>query len=173
MGHCSKCGLEAELSLRRCERCRFLAHVSIAPDGCWLSDSSSWGDMGYGQFSFNGYRRAAHRAAWEIFKGSIPDKTLVLHTCDVPNCVNPDHLFLGTQLDNMRDMLAKGRRPHVPSFGQKAGESNINAKLNDGLVRYLRTDKGGKELLSIASRLQVSPATLRRARYGHSWKHVT
>ena len=59
----------------------------------------------------------AHRVAWQLYKGDIPDQLKVLHKCDVPNCVNPDHLFLGTQADNVHDCENKGRSRH-PSGDQ-------------------------------------------------------
>lgn len=68
----------------------------------------------------------AHRQAWIMANGFIPDGLYVLHACDNPSCVNPSHLFLGSQADNMRDMIIKGRSYH-PSV---SGESNPNAKLS-------------------------------------------
>jgi hypothetical protein len=74
--------------------------------GCWL-----WTGAGgrYGSFMLNGRRRDAHRAAWELYCGAIPAGTCVLHKCDVPMCVNPGHLFLGSHRDNTLDMINKGR----------------------------------------------------------------
>ena len=75
--------------------------------GCWL-----W----LGFISPDGYgTRLAHRRAWELARGPIPDGMLVCHRCDVRHCVNPDHLFLGTHLDNMRDMIRKGRGGWTPA----------------------------------------------------------
>ncbi len=85
---------------------RFTAKVKRTP-GCWLWQGSLT-PLGYGQFSYLGDQRA-HRASWRIFCGEIPSGMFVLHRCDVRNCVNPEHLFLGTQADNIRDKVAKGR----------------------------------------------------------------
>ena len=63
----------------------------------------------YGAFSFKGRAYAAHRLAWELENGEIPDGMFVLHKCDTPKCVNPEHLFLGSQKDTMVDMAEKGR----------------------------------------------------------------
>jgi hypothetical protein len=93
---------------------RFLSHVSPEPmSGCWLWEAST-GPKGYGQFMVveeEGNRvYRAHRMAWLLFRGSIPGRLYVLHKCDTPPCVNPDHLFLGTQLVNLTDAKQKGRR---------------------------------------------------------------
>lgn len=75
---------------------------------CWLWTGKKAGN-GYGQFIHDGDFIGAHRAAWMVLRGPIPTGMYVLHRCDVPLCINPDHLFLGTHRDNMRDMTAKGR----------------------------------------------------------------
>jgi len=76
-------------------------------DGCWLWTGST-GRGGYGQLSYAGKYQRAHRVAWILTFGEIPPGMFVLHRCDVPPCCRPDHLFLGTQRDNIHDMLQKG-----------------------------------------------------------------
>lgn len=86
---------------------RFWSHVTRGKaGGCWIW-SGLLTNTGYGRYGKGG--RRAHRIAYEIAFGSVPDGMCVLHKCDVPSCVRPDHLFLGTQADNMRDMARKGR----------------------------------------------------------------
>jgi hypothetical protein len=90
---------------------RFWRHVLIT-DGCWLWLGHRRPPPGpYGTIRGDGRGKPlyAHRVAWELHYGAIPDGKHVLHHCDTPPCVRPDHLFLGTQADNDRDMTAKGR----------------------------------------------------------------
>lgn len=85
-------------------------------DTCWLW-TAGLNNRGYGRFQYFKRRERpglgrdlyAHRVAWMLTRGSIADGLMVLHKCDTPACVNPDHLFLGTQTDNMRDCSQKGR----------------------------------------------------------------
>lgn len=79
-----------------------------ASSGCWLWTGDK-AKKGYGRLKIEGKRVYAHRAMWEEKVGAIPAGQLVCHTCDNPSCVRPDHLFLGTQFDNMGDASAKGR----------------------------------------------------------------
>lgn len=90
---------------------RFWAKVekSDAPDGCWLWKGHADG-FGYGRLNVAGVRTQAHRYSWELTNGPIADGQFALHKCDTPACVRPEHLFLGTQADNIHDMDQKGRR---------------------------------------------------------------
>src|SRR4051812_8621743 len=86
--------------------------MPLAECGCWI-----WmghiNHLGYGKIKIDGLNLAVHRVSWEKHHGPIPDGLKVLHVCDIRCCFNPDHLFLGTQLDNVRDMYAKRRNPNV------------------------------------------------------------
>ena len=76
--------------------------------GCWLWQACKDRD-GYGQLQVAGRSIGAHRVSWELTNGPIPEGLYVCHHCDITNCVNPDHLFIGTNTDNMRDKVNKGR----------------------------------------------------------------
>lgn len=85
----------------------FYSHCE-AVNGCWEWTRSCDAD-GYGHLVHQGSLKGAHRHSYELSRGNIPDGLFVLHECDNRKCINPDHLFLGTNMDNMRDMYAKGR----------------------------------------------------------------
>ena len=85
--------------------------VSIPECGCWIWMGTQRDEKrGYGQFFMNKKRERAHRASWLLYNGNIPENMLVLHRCDTPACVNPHHLFLGTDRDNVQDCINKKRR---------------------------------------------------------------
>lgn len=133
-------------------------------DTCWLWIASV-NHAGYGMFGWKKDNRtvhiSAHRCSWILHNGPIHDDLHVLHTCDVRNCVNPDHLFLGTNLDNKRDMVEKGR--------QAKGERQASAKLTQQQVLEIRSlSEAGESYHRIASyfgvsRVQISNIVHRRA----------
>lgn len=86
--------------------------ITESPTGCWLWNRSH-ASSGYGDFRMNGKHYLAHRASYEAFIGPIPVGMWVLHKCDVRSCVNPEHLFLGTNQDNIADSVRKGRRKGI------------------------------------------------------------
>lgn len=87
----------------------FWERKTITLTGCWEWVGSRR-HRGYGQVNFKGKIRKAHRVAWELSFGIVPDGLSVLHKCDNPPCINPDHLFVGDQQDNINDMFTKGRQ---------------------------------------------------------------
>lgn len=101
-------------------------------DECWLwTGSINSSEYKYGRIGVNGKNELAHRVSWILTYGNIPEEMNVLHKCDNPQCVNPNHLFLGTHQDNMDDMINKGRDNHDP-------EDNGCAKLTWDMVRDIR-----------------------------------
>lgn len=99
-------------------------HVRVPIAGCWLWTGTENGH-GYGQMSVNNKGRMAHRYSYELHVGAIPPGMVVCHSCDVPLCVNPAHLFLGTQKDNIRDMVRKGRHRMVEYWKKEKGRGGM------------------------------------------------
>jgi hypothetical protein len=91
---------------------RFWCKVVHTDNGCW-EWTGSITPKGYGMFRYNGKTQTAHRVSWQINRGEIPYGADVLHICDNRKCINPDHLWLGTDQDNMDDMYNKGRDWHL------------------------------------------------------------
>lgn len=163
----------------RCKACRcpgrpspearFWKYVTKS-DGCWVWSGAKNGS-GYGTIGIRrGYDRQVpmltHRFSWELHHGPIPEGLWVLHRCDNPPCCNPAHLFLGTPMDNTRDMYSKGRG-RAPT----KGESHAMAKLSDEDVRSIlrASESSGVEL---AARFGVSPTTIGYIRKRRTWRHI-
>ena len=112
--------------------------------------------------SIKGVHTYMHRFSYELHFGSVPEGLFVLHHCDNPSCVRPDHLFLGTNQDNMADKVLKGRHPR--------GNQVYNAKLNPDAVRDIQTSGLSNGVL--AKKYNVSPSAVREVRIGRNWKHI-
>ena len=102
--------------------------IPVTESGCWLweqgCERAGYGEVGIRQSP----ERTAHRLSWLAFKGPIPQGLGVLHSCDVTGCVNPDHLFLGTQNDNMKDMARKGRRKGIAVSDERRARISATLK---------------------------------------------
>jgi hypothetical protein len=149
----------------------FHKSYTVDDNGCWNWSKSRWPNGGYGVFYYDGGNRA-HRASWVIHNGPIPDGMVVCHTCDNPPCVNPAHLFVGTQADNVRDRHKKGRTVISPKFSQVKlrGEEHVCAKLSDDKVRMIRSSTLSNQ--EFAALFGVTPQTIHAVRAGKTWKHV-
>jgi hypothetical protein len=134
--------------------------ISNETTGCieWVGPKNG---AGYGQFQINGTLWLAHRYSYMMHKGAL-DNLLVLHKCDNPACINPDHLFLGTHADNMRDMVNKGRNQVV------------NRKLTDEQVKDIKglLISNSKTLTAIAAMYNMHLRSIQRIRDGVSYKHI-
>jgi hypothetical protein len=145
---------------------------------CWIWKGSKI-SAGYGMFHFRGQNRRAHRFSYEMTYGPIPDGLSVLHKCDVPLCVRPDHLFLGTQEDNMQDMSKKGRS----LVGEKSpiaqhpevcrrGETHYRAKLTKEKVLQIRELSAAHSTPELADMFGVNGGTIHDILSRRTWKHI-
>ncbi len=134
-------------------------------DGCWRWNGTTNGDYGT-IWNPRMYRTMfAHRLSWEMAFGAIPDGMWVLHRCDRPLCVRPEHLFLGDVTDNMRDMVAKGRG--------LVGELNGQSRLTSAIVLSARDrHRNGESINSLAREFSVSGQTMGKAVRGVTWKRA-
>lgn len=128
--------------------------------GCWLWNGG-WTERKYGVCSTKKVV-LAHRDSYVRHKGDIPDGLFVCHKCDTPCCVNPDHLFLGTHDENMRDMVNKGRGP--------TGEKNPMSKLSEAQVLYIRSSKMSQKKLAVE--MGCAQSAISRIKNGLRWKHL-
>jgi hypothetical protein len=111
---------------------RFFNKITIEKS-CWEWTAGK-DSFGYGRILFNGKNTHAHRVSWVIHNGNIEKGMCVLHKCDNPGCVNPQHLFLGDRTDNHRDMMTKGR------FAKNKCEKNGRSKLTKDLAKKIRQE---------------------------------
>ena len=141
-------------------------HFVVKKDGCWDWNGCCPVNPGYGQFRFNMKLVRAHRASWIIHNGPIPTGKHVLHKCDNPRCANPEHLFLGTAKDNMRDCRKKGRTTEV-------GETHSFAVLTEKKVILIKElIKLGFKNRVIADILRVQRPRISDIKCHRTWKHV-
>ena len=133
---------------------RFWSKVERGP-GCWEWQAGrSWDD--YGRYWVSGQTVRAHRHAWELGHGHIPEGMKICHTCDVHACVRPSHLFLGTQSENIQDAVNKSRTRTV--------------KLTVDQVKEIRVD--ARSHTDVARHYGVHASSISRLRSRHRWKHI-
>lgn len=146
----------------------FWSHVDIKGEGeCWEWMASCY-SFGYGQVGVNHKTYSAHRFSWMITNGEIPERLCILHHCDNPQCVNPNHLFIGTNQDNVTDREKKGRGKI------KGGEKNINAKLTNEQVAEIRKlyirNKRGQSSVALGDKFGVDSSVILRIVNNETWK---
>ena len=144
----------------------FMSRFSIEPGGCWVWTGCRTGN-GYGAFKINQRQVGAHQFAYLLFRGPLPQGYMVCHHCDNPLCVNPQHLFLGTQLDNVRDMFSKGRQPI------RKGSASYSI-LKEAQVLEIRklAEVPGIKRSELAKAFGVTPATIGSVIRRSNWKHI-
>jgi hypothetical protein len=147
---------------RSCPLCRFMKYVTITPT-CWLwtgSFNTQFGQKTYGQFYLEGRRIGAHVASHLIYKGPVPARMDVMHSCNVKACVRPDHVSVGTRTQNILD----GFRDKP---GVCAGENNGRAVLNWDIVHLIRS-VGGRTM-DLAAQYHVSTTSITAIKKGRKW----
>lgn len=148
---------------------KLMSSVYIQQDNCWIytgyNDSN-----GYGQFQIDGIKYRAHVASYLVYKGLIPQGMYVCHTCDKRDCINPEHLFLGTHEDNIRDMWQKGRGV----LQDTKGINNGQAKLTEDEVREIKGElNSGYSLADVARFHSVDISCIWKIRHNKTWRHIT
>ena len=132
----------------------------------WVAGKNS---NGYGCMAVSGKTELAHRIGYEIYIGKIPEGLCVLHSCDIPACVNPEHLHLGTQIDNIKERTERGRGIN-PAY---IGEDNPRAKLTKKeVIKIRKRHKSGESETSLAKEYGVSQGGISAIVLGKTWKHI-
>lgn len=164
----------------------FTGKVSLGGE-CW-NFTGSRDKRGYGHVSHSGKSWRAHRLSYHLFHGSIPTGLNVCHKCDNPSCIRPDHLFAGTQKDNLSDCRDKGRlgvwvKPECRPTGLRNGnythpekvrhgERVLTSKLNQEAVRWIRENTGKVPQIQMAKQLNVSRSAIYRVQRGEHWRQA-
>lgn len=141
-----------------------MAKSKLQKNKCW-EWTGNLTAKGYGAVRIKGVTFSAHRLSWLLFNGGGLTKLQVLHKCDNPKCINPDHLFLGTNADNLADRQKKGR--------QARGETHHKSKLTEDGVRMIRKQVSqGVKIKEIAYRVGVDISTIYNIINRKIWKHI-
>jgi len=170
-GHTKSCGCyKTERTKKRWADYRetVLDQYEVDANGCWIWSGSKNQD-GYGNVGIKGKSERAHRAAYRKWKGPIPKGMVVMHTCDNPSCINPDHLQLGTQQENIEDMRVKGRRK-----GSNVGEDNAAAKVTADDVREIRSRYASESVSqqALADEYGITQTVVSQIILRRTWTHV-
>lgn len=145
---------------------RFFNSLEKIENGCWLWKGAI-GKNGYGALNVNGKVILAHRYSFILHHEKIPKGLFVCHKCDIRNCVNPEHLFLGTNHDNVKDMIKKGRKNPVK------GSASPSAKLNEEKVKQIKQFlKEGMRSPELAKLFNIGKRQIIYIKNNQSWKHI-
>lgn len=168
-------------------KCRIHSCSEKKENGCWEWLKSKGGK--YGKLHWMSKCLSAHKASYLAFKGGVPEGLQVCHTCDNPICVNPDHLWLGTAKENMRDCISKNRwrgtkgvkwtpewRKNILSkrkHADRKGEAHHRNKLtNEGVKEIREMLKQNLSQTKIAKKFGVDPSTISHIKRGRLWPHL-
>ena len=145
---------------------RLATHHTKDECGCW-----NWNKYrefwGYGVIKVDHKVELAHRVAYKYLVGDFPQELCVLHRCDNPTCINPDHLFLGTNADNVKDKVSKGRQSSIEGF---KGEDHPCVKLTEEQVRHIRTKEMPQS--KYARLYNVTQSMISNIQLRKAWKHI-
>lgn len=160
---CNECGKKftsGTTAYKICSVCLFWTHVKkMGLDECWPWTGPKY-QQGYGSAYLHGKMTRANRGMWTIYNGTIPDGKFVLHKCDNRICVNPSHLYLGTHLDNMRDIVMRNKHRKTAKL-KRSDIPNIRAMIKDG-----------ESYNEIAKKFNVCGGTIYNVDRGRNWSHV-
>lgn len=149
---------------------RFEAKIFKEPNsGCWLW-TGSIGSHGYGQMSICNRPHTCHKVAYELYRGPVPDGLYVLHKCDTRSCCNPDHLYIGTQKENGRDMVERGRAFLVGRMGE---QTNGHKLKSDQVREILSLKDSGQPARVIAAKYGVVHTTILAIWKRRAWQHIS
>ena len=159
-GHNAKRGVGGDIKYR------LLSKIKVHPSShCWEwisgTDKKGYGEIRLKNGKSGGKRAHAHRMAYEVFVGKIPQGMLVCHICDNPKCINPEHLFLGAYKDNYRDSKEKGRNAK--------GEKNGQAILTEEQAGFIKYRSQGLSLKELGEQFGVCIGAISKIRCGHNW----
>lgn len=142
-------------------------NVVIDENGCWIWKKYTDRD-GYGNCTFKGKVKQAHRVSYLAFRGEVPDDKMVCHHCDIPSCVNPEHLYVGDHFTNAQDKHSRGRNKPIN------GESNNMAVLTEQQVLEIRSNYTGKwgEQIRLCKKYGISSPHMSAILKGKYWKHI-
>lgn len=150
---------------------RLFGRCVVTEAGCWEYQRGR-SAKGYGQITIRAHEWSTHRAAWMLVHGD-PGEMHVLHKCDNPPCCNPEHLFLGTNGDNVRDSVAKGRRKMPAKHQKSRGNAHFRAKLTEADIPGIREMLSlGLSCREIGEFYGVSSPTIQAVKKRRTWVHV-
>lgn len=179
---CTTCGAPKAWARKLCKKCYYREYAKgthknfekLRPrdiietnvdksSGCWVWLGTR-NEFGYGIVITGNKSLRAHRVSYEAFKGDVPPDKVVMHSCDNPSCVNPEHLSVGSKTDNNRDAVRKNRHAH--------GEKNGHAKLTAEQVKMIKESAYEGTQASLAKKLGVHQSVISKIKSGNRWKHV-
>ncbi|RPI85131.1 MAG: hypothetical protein EHM34_00045 [Nitrosopumilales archaeon] len=145
---------------------KLLSRIDIKDNGCWEWKGAKH-RQGYGNIGYKRKVCLAHRISWKLFRGDLRDDILVLHKCDNPPCINPDHLFLGSDRDNVLDSISKGR------FYRAKGKDHYFSRFSNEQIKEIRKlSESGITYDKIAKLFDSHKATICHIVKRKSWKHL-